>query len=207
MKRRIGVLLTGCGAYDGTDPHEAVLTMLAIQEAGDDPVALALDQPQFHVVDHLTAKEVEASSRNMMAEASRLARGKLYLLQDISPKMLDGLIIPGGQGPAKSLLTGFGTSSPREFLPAAGAFLRDVHQAGAPLGAISLAEFVLSDLLGPWPEGKGCFDLAPTEVLVDEEHLRLLTPGYTLCSGLPELLSGIRALVQAMKALIDQHDS
>jgi enhancing lycopene biosynthesis protein 2 len=207
MKRRIGVLLTGCGAYDGTDPHEAVLTMLAIQEAGDEPVPLALDQPQLHVVEHLTAQEVEGASRNMMAEASRLVRGKLYLLQDISPKLLDGLIIPGGQGPAKSLLTGFGTSSPREILPEVGAFLREVHQTGAPLGAISLAEFVLGDLLGPWPDGKGCFDLAPTEVLVDQEKLRVLTPGYTLCSGLPELLSGIRALVQALKVLIEQRGS
>jgi enhancing lycopene biosynthesis protein 2 len=207
MRRRIGVLLTGCGAYDGTDPQEAVITMLAIQEAGDEPVALALDQPQFHVVDHLTAQEVEGASRNMMAEAARLVRGKLYLLQDISPKLLDGLIIPGGQGPAKSLLTGFGTSVSREIVPEVETFLRQTHEAGAPLAAISLAEFVLSDLLGPWPDGKGCFDLAPTEVLVDPEQNRLLAPGYTLCSGLPELLAGMRALVEAMKVLIDQRDS
>ncbi len=181
--------------------------MLAIQEAGDEPIALALDRPQFHVVDHLTAQEVQDASRNMMGEASRLVRGKLYPLQEISPKLLDSLIIPGGQGPAKSLLTGFGTSGAREIDPEVDSYLRQVHDAGAPLGASSLAEFVLTDLLGPWPDGKGCFDLAPTAVLVDQGTGRALTPGYTLCANLPELHTGMQNLVKAIKELIDQRDS
>ena len=206
MKRRIGILLTGCGPYDGTDPHEAVLAMLAVQEAGDEAVPLALDEPLFHVVDHLTAQESDSAARNAMTEAARLVRGKLYRVEELSPKLLEGLIIPGGQGPAKNLLTGFGTTQQRQLVPAVANFINSAHASGAVFGAISLAEFVLSDALGPWPEGKGCFDLEPTGVLVDRPLRRVLTPGYTLCTTLPELLQGVRRLVAEMKALIDEQD-
>ncbi len=196
MKRRIGVLLTGCGAYDGTDPQEAVLVMLEIQAAGHELVPLAMDVPQFHTVDHTTAHEVEGESRRQMQEAARLVRGKLYLLDEISPNLLDALIIPGGQGPVKNLLTGFATLEERSAVEAVGRFLGAVHESGGLIGAISLAEFVVSSVLGPWPEGKGCFDLQQDEVLVDAQRGIYLTPGYTVATSLPHLQSGIHNLCQ-----------
>ena len=206
MKRRIGVLLTGCGAYDGTDPQEAVLVMLEIQAAGHELVPLAMDVPQFHTVDHTTAQEVEGESRRQMLEAARLVRGKLYLLEEISPNLLDALIIPGGQGPVKNLLTGFATLEERSAVEAVGSFLRAVHDSGGLIGAISLAEFVVSSVLGPWPEGKGCFDLLEDEVLVDAQRGIYLTPGYTLATSLPHLHTGIHNLCQAIFQDLEKRD-
>lgn len=206
MKRRAGVLLCGCGAYDGTDPHEAILAMLRLQEAGIEVVPLVHDAPQFHVVDHTTALEQEGT-RSMLAESGRIVRGKLYLLQEISPKLLDLLVIPGGQGPVKSLLSGFSTQDARRLLPDLEAFLLGVHRAGGILGAISLAEFILSSAFGPWPEGKGCFDLAPDEVLVDRDLGRVLTPGYTVATSLPQVAQGIKNMLSAMVKLLDEKDS
>jgi len=204
VKRRAGVLLCGCGAYDGTDPHEAILAMLSLQEAGLEVVPLALDGPQFHSVDHTTALEQEGAPRAMLVESARLVRGKLYSLQEISPKLLELLIIPGGQGPVKSLLSGFSSRDDRRLNPEVEAFLLGVHQAGGVLGAISLAEFVVSAALGPWPGEKGCFDLAPEEVLVDRKMRRVLTPGHTVATSLPQLAQGIRNLIGAMLALLDE---
>ena len=204
MKRRAGVLLCGCGAFDGTDPHEAVLTMLCLQEAGIEVVPLVHDAPQFHVVDHTTAQEQEGVTRSMGAESARIVRGKLYSLQDLSPKLLEFLIIPGGQGPVKSLLTGFSAQEERHILPEVHSFLVSFHQAGGVIGAISLAEFILSAALGPWPEGRGCFDLGPEDVLVDRPLGRVLTPGYTLAASLPQLAQGIRNLIAAMVQLSDE---
>lgn len=34
MKKKIGVVLSGCGVYDGSEIHEAVLTLLAIDRNG-----------------------------------------------------------------------------------------------------------------------------------------------------------------------------
>jgi len=50
----IGVLLGGCGHYDGTDVHEAVFALLALEAAGERPVLIAPDRAQERTVDHLS---------------------------------------------------------------------------------------------------------------------------------------------------------
>ncbi len=57
MGKKVGVLLAGCGVYDGTEIHEAVLTLLALDRAGAEVVCMAPDMEQFHVVNHLTREE------------------------------------------------------------------------------------------------------------------------------------------------------
>ena len=34
MAKRIGVILSGCGVYDGSEVHEFVVTLLALDRAG-----------------------------------------------------------------------------------------------------------------------------------------------------------------------------
>jgi enhancing lycopene biosynthesis protein 2 len=205
MKRRIGILLAGCGTYDGSDPHEAVLSMLAAQRMGHEVIPLVIEGQQFHVVDHTTGTQVEGAVREQMAEAARLVRGKLYVLKDMSPRLLDGLILPGGQGTLKNLLHAFDNEAGRKSLDAGlQAFLLEMNRAGGVIGAVSLAEFVISEVFGPWPEGKGCFDLKPEEVLVDRERRLLLTPGYTLANSLSQLYTGIENLCAEMCRLLDE---
>lgn len=204
MKLRAGILLSGCGAYDGSDPHETVLLMSALQEAGMAPLPLALDRPQLHVVDHTSGLEVEGESRAQFTEASRLVRGKLHPLAEISPKLLDALVIPGGQGVVKNLMEGFGRPQAQEVEEDVLSFVAEAHRHGAWIAAVSLAEFLVSAVLGPWPEGVGCFALKPTEVYVDREARRLLTPGNLLCNSLPELHEGMRALSRTLCDLVAQ---
>ena len=42
-KKKIAVVLSGCGVYDGVEIHEAVLTMLAIKRHNADYVLFAPD--------------------------------------------------------------------------------------------------------------------------------------------------------------------
>ena len=57
MKRRnIAVVLSGCGVQDGTEIHEAVLILAALDKAGAEITCLAPDRDQMHVVDHLTGE-------------------------------------------------------------------------------------------------------------------------------------------------------
>ena len=35
MAKKIGVVLSGCGVYDGSEIHEAVITLLAIDQADE----------------------------------------------------------------------------------------------------------------------------------------------------------------------------
>ncbi|MGS9169640.1 isoprenoid biosynthesis glyoxalase ElbB, partial [Salmonella enterica subsp. enterica serovar Infantis] len=72
----IGVVRSGCGVYDGTDSHEAVLTLVAIARSGAQAVCFAPDKPQADVITHLTG-EAMAETRNVLIEAALITRGDI----------------------------------------------------------------------------------------------------------------------------------
>jgi len=102
--KKIGVLLSGCGVYDGAEIQEAVFTLLALEELRVEAVCIGIDKNQYHVINH-TNGEVMPESRNMLVEAARITRGKITPIDQIEPKDIDALIIPGGFGSAKNLTT------------------------------------------------------------------------------------------------------
>ena len=55
-KKKIGVVLSGAGCLDGAEIHEAVLTLLAIDEAGAEAAIFAPDI-SLAEVDHIDARE------------------------------------------------------------------------------------------------------------------------------------------------------
>ena len=77
---KIGVLLSGCGVYDGAEIQEAVLSLLAIDQMGAEAVCIGIDADQHHVVNHLSGEEMQ-ESRNMLVEAARIARGNIQSIQ------------------------------------------------------------------------------------------------------------------------------
>ena len=97
--KKIGVVLGGCGVYDGSEIHEAVITLLAIARNGAQAVCFAPDKPQRDVINHLTG-EAMPEQRNVLVEAARIARG------DILP-----LRMPGG---SRSAGPGAGDASGRQ---------------------------------------------------------------------------------------------
>ena len=44
--KKVGVVLSGCGVYDGAEIHETVLTLLAIARNGAQAVCFAPDKQQ-----------------------------------------------------------------------------------------------------------------------------------------------------------------
>jgi len=102
MGTRIGVLLSGCGVYDGSEIQEAVLSLLEISRHGGTAVCMAPNAPQHHVVDHVTG-EATSETRNTMVEAARIARGVIRDVASVSVDEIDALVMPGGFGVAKNL--------------------------------------------------------------------------------------------------------
>lgn len=101
---KIGVLLSGCGVYDGAEIQETVFALLAIEELGAEAVCLSVNKNQHHVINHLSGEEMP-ESRNMMVEAARIARGAVHDLSTFDVSNLDALVIPGGFGSAKNFTT------------------------------------------------------------------------------------------------------
>ncbi|MEZ5146528.1 MAG: hypothetical protein R2759_05445 [Bacteroidales bacterium] len=73
--KKFAVILSGSGVYDGSEIHEATLTMLAIMKNGASYEIFAPDINQHHVINHLTGSEMN-ETRNVLVESARIARGK-----------------------------------------------------------------------------------------------------------------------------------
>ncbi|MBT3414000.1 MAG: isoprenoid biosynthesis protein ElbB, partial [Nitrospina sp.] len=77
MMKKIGVVLSGCGVYDGAEIHESVITLLAIDRAGAKAVCMAPDVEQMHVINHHNGEEMPDEKRNVLVESARIARGEI----------------------------------------------------------------------------------------------------------------------------------
>lgn len=144
--KKIGVLLSGCGVYDGAEIHESVFTMLAIQEAGAEYICISVNKPQHHVVNHLTGEEMK-ESRNMMIEAARIARGNVKDITEVDPADIDALVIPGGFGSAKNF-TSWAFEGPEGMvLPEVKLLIVNMINIGKPVCALCVSPVVVSKAL------------------------------------------------------------
>lgn len=208
---KVGVLLSGCGVFDGAEIHEAVLTLLALDRAGAEIVCMAPNVEQAHVINHLT-QEVTAEKRNVLVESARIARGEIKDLKDVQAGDLDALIMPGGFGAAKNL-SDFAFKGPEATVhPEVKRLLNDLAAAGKPIGAICIAPATLTKALADRkPEvtiGTDAGTASAIEAMggrhkscsVDMIHLDagnklVSTPAYMLGPGIKEVAQGIEKLV------------
>ncbi|EPN20295.1 isoprenoid biosynthesis protein with amidotransferase-like domain, partial [Pseudomonas syringae pv. actinidiae ICMP 19070] len=102
MQKKVAVILSGCGVYDGAEIHESVLTLLRLDQRGAQVQCFAPDIAQHHVINHLTGEEMP-ESRNVLIESARIARGEVKDIREANADDFDALIIPGGFGSAKNL--------------------------------------------------------------------------------------------------------
>ena len=159
---KIGVLLSGCGVYDGAEIHESVLTLLAIEEAGAEAVCLSLNQNQHHVVNHLTGEEMP-ESRNMMIEAARIARGAVEDSSKYDLSQLDALVIPGGFGSAKNFSTWAFDGPNGAILPEIKTLIQQFISNKKPIAALCVSPVVLALAIGD-------LELHPTMTLGSDQE-------------------------------------
>ena len=146
--KKIGVLLAGCGFLDGSEIHEAVLTLLALDKAGAEAVCLAPDILQHDVINHYTKQEMANESRNVLVESARIARGSIHNLKEINTLAIDALIMPGGYGVAKNLSNYEFKASECDVNEEVAMALQSFYNAGKPLGFICISPAIAAKVLG-----------------------------------------------------------
>ena len=215
---KIGVLLAGCGVNDGSEIHEAVLTMLALDQLGVERLCLAPNIKQRDVVNHLSGQAV-SETRNVLVESARIARGEISDLADVSVADIDAVILPGGFGAAKNLSDFAVAGAQTEVHPEVLRLLQEMHKAKKPIGAICIAPAVLARALGVFkPEltigndlatakilesfGARHHDCSVDEIIVDQRNRLVTTPAYMLGPGLREIVTGIDKLVRQVVTMI-----
>ena len=215
MAKKIGVVLSGCGVYDGAEIHESVLTLLALDRRGAEAVVCAPDAPQMHVVDHRSGQVEAGASRNVLAESARIARGAIRDVAQVKAGEIDGLILPGGFGAAKNLCDFAVKGASCAVHPEVARLVREVHAQGKPVGAVCIAPALVAKVLGAEKprltigtdeataqglEAMGATHVAcaVTEVAVDRERKLVSTPAYMLGKRISEVADGIDKAVGAL---------
>ncbi len=222
MAKRIGVILSGCGVYDGSEIHEAVVTLLAIDRAGAEAVCMAPDIPQMHVINHLAGEPAEGESRNVLVESARIARGNIKDLAKVKADEIDALILPGGFGAAKNLCD-FAVKGPDCSVNAGVArLIKEMYTAKKPIAAVCIAPAVLAKVLGSTqisPQltigndagtaealqkmGTEHVQCPVREFVVDRKNKLVTSPAYMLAGRISEAAEGIEKTVQALIGLIE----
>jgi len=213
MKRKkIGVLLSGCGVMDGSEIHEATLTLYFLDRNGAEIVCMAPNKEQLDVVNHVTGTAA-MEKRNVMVEAGRIARGKISDVKTVKADEIDAIIIPGGFGAAKNLCTFAKDGTDCQVDPEVARLLGDLYRKKKPIGALCIAPALIARLFGSElaPELTIGTDTATAaalekmgakhrkanvkEIVVDTQNRIVTTPCYMLAQSIKEVGEGAEKLV------------
>lgn len=209
--KKIAVILSGCGVFDGSEIHESVLTLLALSQAGAEYQCLAPDILQQRVINHYTGKQEVADTRYVLVEAARIARGDILNVAEADPGSYDALIFPGGFGAATNLCD-FAVSGPNcKVEPSVLKFAQAIAAAKKPIGFICIAPAMIARIygrgikmtIGNDPEtiatlaamGNQHIECSVSDYVVDNEHKVVTTPAYMLGKSVAEVAEGIHKLV------------
>jgi len=210
---KVGIILGGCGVNDGSEIHESVLTMLALDRGGAEMLLMAPDIEQLHVINHFTGEAAE-ETRNVLVESARIARGEISDLSTVSAADIDALIIPGGFGVAKNLSDYAMAGKDCVVNPDVSRLVQEIYEQKKPIGAICIAPTVLSKIMNAMdvsPEltigsdpataqsiedmGGKHVNCPVSEIIVDQEHNIVSTPAYMEAKSIKEAAAGIDKLV------------
>lgn len=226
--KKIGILLSGCGVYDGAEIQEAVLAMLAIEEEGAMYFCISINQNQFHTINHLTGEVVD-QERNMLEESARIARGKVIDISEVVLDEIDGLVIPGGFGSAKNFTKWAFEGPEGSILPQVKLLLINMVNIGKPILALCVSPVVVaksfegstfspkltigtSSFASPYDiksfneglrvTGMTVEEKMITEIEVDEANKIITAPCYMMDASILEVRKNIQQGVQALIELI-----
>jgi enhancing lycopene biosynthesis protein 2 len=209
---KIGVVLSGCGVYDGAEIHESVITLLALDRAGAEVVCMAPDV-ELDVVDHLS-QQPTGERRSVLKESARIARGEIMPISEIDPGDLDAVIFPGGFGAAKNL-SNFAAKGPDATVqPDVARLVRAMHEQKKPIGAICIAPATMAAIFkgsgiklnltigndqGTAKAIEACgaahTNCAVDGIVVDDRNKVVTTPAYMLGPSIKHVAAGIEKLV------------
>ncbi|KOO09140.1 isoprenoid biosynthesis glyoxalase ElbB [Vibrio hepatarius] len=214
--KKVAVILSGSGVFDGAEIHEAVLALHAIEKQGATWHCFAPNIDQLHVINHKTGEEMD-ETRNVLVEAARIARGNIEDVAKLNPDEFDALLLPGGFGAAKNLTDFAVHGAECSINTHVASACRAFAQANKPAGYLCIAPVIIPMIYENGVKGTigndaataAAFnimggehvDCAVDEIVYDQENKVLSTPAYMLANSISEAASGIEKLVSKLLSL------
>jgi len=215
MGKKIAFVLSGCGFKDGSEIHEAVAALIALDRAGYEVIFTAPDVQQTSTVDH-SSDEPEVESRNALKEAARIARGNISPLSDLQPEDYDAVVFPGGFGAALTLCSFASDGVECSVNAEVENLINEALQSGKPIAAMCIAPVILARTIpgvkltiGSHPEtadainamGAVHVNCPVNDSVVDKARKIVTTPAYMLASGPAEVFEGAVSMVEKLGEL------
>lgn len=227
--KKIGLLLSGSGVYDGSEIQEAVFALLAIHELNADVLFMAPNVEQMHVMNHLTGEEMQ-ETRNVLYESARIARGDIEDVANVNASDIDALVIPGGFGTAKNH-TNWAVKGPDSVInDEVKRLINEVVEAGKPIAALCMGPTTVAKALegtgkkavltvgtdqekspydisaiseGVKSVGMGIAMKSVREVSVDQEMNIVCAPCYMMEASVLEVRNNIKSAIDEMFKLMN----
>lgn len=213
------VILSGCGRADGTEIHEAVTALLAIDNAGCTYQCYAPDIEQAAVINNLTSEKM-SERRNVLVESARIARGNIRPLTELSADDFDCIVFPGGLGAVTNWCDFTQNGMACTVESSVSRILEAAYKAKKVIGAMCIAPVTVSRVLGKYgitltvgndrtvaqaieKTGAKHQNTKVDEACVDEEHKIVSTPAYMLAKSVKEVNTGAVAMIKAMISLAE----
>ncbi|OOE85523.1 isoprenoid biosynthesis glyoxalase ElbB [Salinivibrio sharmensis] len=214
--KKVAVILSGCGVFDGAEIQETVLSLLALEQNDAQWQCFAPDIDQHHVINHRTG-EAMSETRNVLTEASRIVRGDILPLTDLNADDFDALLVPGGFGAAKNLSDFAYNGDPvqvhQDMFAVCQAFARSEKPAGymciAPIMIPQIYPKGVKGTIGNEPDIAAAFnrmggehiECPVSDYVLDQRHHLLSTPAYMLATSVTDAAVGINRLVKKLVEL------
>lgn len=214
-KARVLLVLSGCGNRDGSEIHETVCAMLALDAAGYGVVAAAPDRRQARTVSYVSGGAID--DRNVLEESARIARGSIRPLASVEPGDYEAVLLPGGMGAAQTLCDYAVRGASCTVLPEVAGVVLDARSAGKPVMAMCIAPMILARTLPgvTITLGSECqasrdavsmgavhVPCKAAEAVVDEVMKVVTTPAYMVASGPAEVHAGAVRMVGELGRLL-----
>ncbi|MGN8259970.1 isoprenoid biosynthesis glyoxalase ElbB [Pseudomonas sp. SMSB3] len=221
MTKKVAVILSGCGVYDGAEIHESVITLLRLDQRGAQVQCFAPNIAQMHVINHLTGEELP-ESRNVLVESARIARGDVKDVREAKAEEFDALIVPGGFGAAKNLSDFAAQGAECSVNPDVLALAEAFAEACKPVGLICISPALAAKIYGPGvlcTIGNDADTAAAMEkmgakhqecdvhdIVEDSQRKLVSTPAYMVAQSISEAAGGIYKLVDRVLELTHEGD-
>ena len=213
--KKIAVVLSGNGVFDGTEIHEATLTLYAIARKGAKYEIFAPDILQHHVINHITGEEMN-ETRNVLVESARIARGNIRALSEFSGKDFDALVFPGGFGAAKNLSSFAFEGADCSVNSDVENAVKEMISLGKPIGALCISPVILAKILGDVEltigkdadtaeaiQTMGATHTKTThgEIVTDQKYKVVTTPCYMLDATIDQIGEGASNVIDEVLKL------
>lgn len=211
---RFAVILSGCGRADGSEIHESVCALLAIDEAGCTYQCFAPDIEQAAVINHFNSTKTD-EHRNVLVESARIARGDIKDLNALNLDDFDCIVFPGGLGAISNWCDFAEKGISCTVNNTVSHVIETAYKHGVIIGAMCIAPVLIAKVLGKHgihitigndqavaekieQFGAKHIKTSVTDACVDKDNLIVTTPAYMLAQSIKEVYLGAVSMVNEM---------